>query len=420
MNAATVSAAQEWKSGWTLVLACSVGFSFFSVLLSATGLFMGPLAGEFGWSRTLLSAGPSIATAVTAILSPFYGALIDRHGSRRLALPGIVLTMGAVALFSFASGSAAQWIGLWVLFGLISTSIKSTIWSAAVVGVFEKGRGLALGLTVAGTAVSQTVVPPLGNFLIGEFGWRAAFVWLGIGWGGLTLLLCWLFLFDAHDRAKARAARDGQVAAVRGAVELPGLTRAQALRDTALWRVALSTFVVMVLTIGLGIHLFPILTEAGVSRANAAWLTSLSGVAGIVGKLATGALLDRFRPNWIGGVTMGVTAVTFFLLIDGMRSPAAIICAMLVNGYAAGTKTQICGFLTVGYAGMRNFGSIYGAMSALVALASGLGPMIAGMVYDRAGGYEPFLWAGVIGCTLGGALLVSLPAYPKWEKPAAI
>lgn len=424
MTNATPTAAQEWKSGWTLVLASAVGFSFFSVLLAGTGLFMEPLARDFGWSRTLLSAGPSIATAVTAVLSPFYGALIDKFGTRKMALPGILVTIASVAAFSFANGSAAQWILLWLIFGLVSTSIKSTVWTAAVAGVFSQGRGLALGVTVAGTAVAQTLVPPVGNFLIEEVGWRGAFVWLALGWGGLTFLVCWLFLFDVHDRTKARLRREGSGGQGEApvAVNLPGLTTAEAWRNTALWRVAISTFIVMLLTIGLGIHLFPILTEAGISRENAAWLTSLTGIAGIVGKLVTGVLLDRYRPNWIGGLTMGVTAIAFFLLIDGIRSFGLIIFAMLVNGYAAGTKMQICGYLTAGYGGMKNFGKIYGAIAALVALASGLGPVLAGLIYDIAGGYGPFLVVGAIGCVIGGSLLVSLPAYPRWEdkKPEAV
>lgn len=407
--------AQEWRTGWTLVLASSIGFSFFSVLLAATGLFFGPLGKEFGWSRSLLSAGPGIATIVNAVLSPFYGALIDRMGSRRLALPGIVAVIGATCAFSLVNGSPTQWIILWVVLGVLLTTIKSTIWTTAVAGVFEKGRGLAIGLTVAGTAMAQAVVPPLGNFLIEQTGWRGAFIWFGLGWGGLTLLLCYLFLYDAHDRIVRAATAAGTTASRRGMVRLPGLTRGEALRSRPLWQVAASTFVVMLLTIGLGIHLFPILTESGVSRSNAAWLSSLGGIAGIVGKLVTGALLDRFRPNWIGGLTMGVTAVTFFVLLTAIGSTPAVIFALIVNGYAAGTKMQICAFLTAGYAGMRNFGAIYGMMSAIVALASGMGPFIAGLVYDHAGGYGPFLWAGVIGCTLGGALLITLPAYPRFE-----
>jgi predicted MFS family arabinose efflux permease len=399
------------------VLAASLGFSFFSVMLAGTGLFMGPLSKEFGWSRTLLSSGPSIATFATAILGPFFGMLIDRVGTRRLVLPGLVLTTISICAFSLANGSKAQWLTLWAVFGIVSVSIKSTAWTTAVVSVFEKSRGLALALTLAGTAAAASVVPPLGNFLITEFGWRAAFVWLALGWGGITLLVCLLFFFDVHDRvARNRNADEHAGAAISQAPDLPGLTAREAWRDSALWRLAISNFIVMLLTIGLAIHLFPILTEAGVSRANAAWLTGLAGIAGIVGKLVTGVLLDRFRPNWVGGITLGAVALAFALLLDGVRSPVLIIIALLVNGYAAGTKIHLTSFLTAGYAGMKNFGVIYGVMSSLMALASGMGPMLAGLSYDFSGGYRLFLLAGTAGCVLSGLLIISLPAYPNWTR----
>ncbi len=413
-----VAAAREWRSGWTLVLAASLGFSFFSIMIASTGLFMEPLAREFGWNRTLLSAGPSIATITTAVLSPFFGILVDRYGPRRVVLPGLGLTMLAIAAFSLVDGSAAQWIILWLVFGIVAVSIKSTAWTAAVLGVFNQSRGLALGLTLSGTAVAQAVMPPLAEWLMSMFGWRGAYFWMAIGWGGVTLLVCLLFFHDARTRAakKQSAAPDGHEPPA--AVNLSGLTPREALFDFALWRVGISNFVVMALTIGLAIHLFPILTEAGLSRANAAWLTSLAGVAGIIGKLVTGVLLDRFRPNWIGGVTLGAASLAFLLLMQGIRSPILIVIALLVNGYAAGTKTQITGFLTASYGGMKNFGVIYGTMAALMALASGMGPLLAGVIYDVSGGYGAFLACGAIGCALGGLLMITLPPYPAWLKDA--
>ena len=140
-----LSAKQEWQVDWTLVLATSLGFSFFSVMLASTGLFMGPLGEEFGWSRTLLSSGPSIAVTMTALLGPFFGMLVDRFGTRRLVLPGLVLTMISISAFGLVNGSQFQWLALWVVFGIVSVSIKSTAWTTAVVGVFEKSRGLAWG-----------------------------------------------------------------------------------------------------------------------------------------------------------------------------------------------------------------------------------------------------------------------------------
>jgi len=410
------SATGEWRRHWPLVLASSVGFSFFSIMLAASGLFMGPLGKEFHWSRTTLSAGPSVAVFATALLATPFGWLIDRLGSRMLVMVGTVLTMASIAAFSLANGSTTQWLGLWLVFGVVAVSIKSTAWTAAVVGVFTGSRGFALGLTLAGTAVAAMIVPPLANWLIEHQGWRMAYVWLGLGWGSVTLVLSWLFFYDARDR-NAKALREGRAPeTMTEGGDLPGLTPREALRDSALWRLALSNFTVMVLTQGLQIHLFQILVESGSSRAQAAGLASLAGLAGIIGKLVTGTLLDRVRQNWVGGLTLAAAAAAFALLIQGIASPVAIVIALLVNGYAGGSKTQITGFLTASYGGMRYFGTIYGVMSALMALASGVGPLLAGMSYDHFGNYTAFLIAGAVGCALSGLLMLSMPAYPSWMK----
>lgn len=402
------TAAQEWRDGWLLVLSAAVGFSFMSVMTTCMGAFIEPLANEFGWSRTLVSAGMPLAGVSSILLSPFVGMIIDRHGSRRLAIPGLAALILSTASFSLLNGSPVQWFVLWSIFALASLAVTVSVWTAAVAKSFNQARGLALGLTLSGTALAQAVTPVLATWLIDTYGWRAAFAWLGFGWGSAALLLCWLFF---HDRTEAGAAG---VADTSG---LPGLTIAQAWRDRGLWQITISTFILMILTIGLLIHQIPILTESGVSRANAAWLAGAGGIAGIVGKLVTGFLMDRFRPHWVGGLTLGAVALAFGLLLDGIRTPTLIVIAMIVNGYAAGTKLQICGYLTSRYAGLRNFATIFGTMGSLTALGSALGPLLAGWVYDTTGGYTPFLIAGAVGCVICGVLIVTLPRYPDWNRP---
>ncbi len=413
MNRQALTAAQEWRSGWTLVLACFAGFFYFSIPMTSMSVFMGPLAKEFGWSRTLISAGVAISAVTTALLSPFFGVFLDRYGSRRLALPGLAITSFAMCGFVLANGSAVQWIALWTFYAVISISVKTTVWTAAVAGVFDKAQGMALGVTLAGATAAHAVLPPLANWLIASFGWRVAYIWLGMGGGVIALLLSYLFLYDAHDRNRAEQRKTGSD--TRSRPDFPGLALSQAWRDLALWRVGISLLIVMTLTIGLLVHQIEILTATGVSRSNAAWLASMAGAMGIVGKLVTGALLDRYRGNWIGGLTMGSVALAFALLMDGVHTPALIIIAMLVNGYTAGAKLQIASYLTVRYAGMKNFGKIYGVVTSLVALGSGLGPLVAGRIYDVAGSYALFLAAGAVGSLIAGALLVTLPRYPDWS-----
>jgi predicted MFS family arabinose efflux permease len=402
--------AQEWRDGWTLVLSTFVGFSFLSVMTGSLPMFIEPLTAEFGWSRAFVSIGFTAASIITALLSPFFGIAVDRWGSRRVALPGIVATVLCICAFATASGSQSQWVLLWSIYAVISISVKTTVWTAAVVRRFTAAQGLALGITLCGVAAAQVILPPLSNWLIETYGWRMAYLFLGLGWGSVTFILCALFLFDAHDRKPLDNSAANR--AVQG--DLPGLTVAQAARDWALWRVAISTFFIMLLTMGLTIHQIAILGEAGVARSNAAWLASLAGLAGIAGKLVSGVLLDRFRANWVGGVTLGATALAFALLIDGINSPPLIVLAMLVNGYTAGTKLQISGYLTSRYAGPRSFGTVYGFINSVIAAGAALGPVVAGFAYDTAGNYQPFLIVGAIGCVLCGLLLLTLPRYPTF------
>lgn len=408
-----LTAAEEWKRRWPMVLAAVFGFSFHSVMTSYASLFIGPVGDEFGWSRTEVTAGMSVSSITITVLSPFFGVLIDRWGTRRLALPGLVLKSLVFAGFGLVSDSVTQWIAIWFVYALTSMAVKSTVWTTAVAGVFSAGRGLALGVVMTGTAFAQIIVPPLGNWLIASFGWREAFAWMGFGWGGIAFVLCVLFLFDAHDDArKAQAAGEAEAKKV----DLPGLTLSQAWRNIALWRIAISTFIMMLFTIALIVHQIQILVETGVSRTDAAWLASLAGVTGIAGKLITGKLLDSYNPNLVGAITVASASIGFGLLLETFGSVWIIAVAMLINGYASGSKLQICAYLTSRYAGMKSFGTIFSVMASLIALGSGMGPVMGGIAYDLHGDYMLLLIGGIVGSLVSAALLLGLGPYPDWDR----
>lgn len=412
-----LSAKGEWRQHWTMVLSAAFGFSFMSFMAPATGLFMAPLQEAFGWDRALLSSGMVIGAGLSLLLSPFFGSLVDRFGARRLALPGLAATALSIAAFSLFDGAVWQWFTLWLLFGLCSLSISATTWTTAVAATFSTGRGLALGLTLSGSAFALAIVAPLTNWLIESWGWQTAFVALGFGWGGAALVLCTAFFFTSDKAASTLS--DG-TPHDSPSQKLEGLSIAQAWRDPALWRVGLATLITLVITIGVQVHQVPIMVDVGLTRSDAAWLASLAGIGGIVGKLVTGSLVDRFHVRWVGGLTLTSTAIAYPMLLYPAGTPALIVVGMMINGYAAGTKLQLCGFLTAKYAGLRNFGKIFGFMSSLVALAGGAGPILAGLVFDRAGSYAIFLIVGTIGSLCSGLLVFSLGAYPRWEDSDAL
>lgn len=404
----------EWRTHWPLVLAAAVGFSFHSIVTYSIGLFIQPLSEEFGWSRAQITAGLTLAAISTVPLSPVVGTLIDRWGTRRLALPGLLLTSLSLASFGLANGSNSQWLALWAFYALVALAVKSTVWTTAVAKVFFEGRGLAMAVVLCGTAITQILAPPITRLLIDTVGWREAYFWLAAAWGGPTLILAVFFLFDSHDIAKGHGKKLGSQNLLSDA--LSGLTLRAALRNSSLLRIALATLIMMLLGIAVIVHQVPILTEAGVTRERAAYLASLSGVAGIAGKIITGWLMDRYHGAKVGGITLGISGVAFLMLLEPIRTPGLIVLSMIIIGYATGAKLQVTAYLTGRYGGMRNFGALFGTMSSLLAIGAGFGPVIAGAIFDYSGSYEPLLLIGFPAMLFCAILIYSLGPYPVWAE----
>lgn len=410
-------ARNEWKRHWTLVLAAGSAVSLTAVTTAIIGLFIEPWTTEFGWSRTLVSSGMIIGTITTPLLSPFVGAMIDRKGTRRIALPGIILLALSTALLGLLNGAVWMWFAIWTLHAVAALATAPTLWTAAVSSAFTAGRGLALGLTLSGSAFAQATAPVLTFYLIEAFGWRIALVSLATGWGGIAFVLCYFLLFDGYYASrKARYSDDTQPNSSSLLRDAPGLSVAEASRSPVLWKIGISTFLTFTVTMGIVVHQIPILRSIDVSRETAVYLASMAAIAGIFGKLVTGWLLDRFPARWVGGTTLAANVVTFVLLLLPDPTSNIIFSAMLINGYTIGTKLQISSLLTSVYAGMRNFGAIFGAISSLILVGSGLGPLLAGAVFDRFGSYEPFLIFGIGATVVSAALVFTLPGYPEWSK----
>jgi len=411
-------AGDEWKRHWTLVLAAGSAVSLTAVTTAIIGLFIEPWTTEFGWSRTLVSSGMIVGTITTPLLSPFVGAMIDRKGTRHIALPGIVLLTLSTALLGLLNGAVWMWFAIWALHAVAALATAPTVWTAAVSSAFAAGRGLALGLTLSGSAFAQATAPVLTYYLIEEFGWRIALVSLATGWGGLAFLLCFFLLFDGYHISQMTRSGDEAIPNSSSLLShAPGLSIAQARRSPVLWKIGMSTFLTFIVTMGIVVHQIPILRSIHVSRETAVYLASMAAIAGIFGKLVTGWLLDRFPARWVGGGTLAANVATFVLLLLPDLTSNIIFVAMLINGYTIGTKLQITSLLTSVYAGMRNFGAIFGAVSSLILVGSGLGPLLAGAVFDRFGSYEPFLMFGIGATVLSAALVFTLPGYPEWSKP---
>ncbi len=409
MTQAPASAGAEWQAHWKIVLSGMIGMSFYAMLTYHFGLFIEPLQKEFGWSRASISLGLTIYTVSAVFLGPVIGALIDRFGSRKIGILGLAGTSLTLAALGFTNGSLIQWYLLWLGIAVTALGVKSTVWGAAVSSLFTTSRSLALSLTLTGSAIAQFCSPLIANWLIAERGWRAAYQWIGLGWGGLALVLVVFFFFDAHDRKASAAAGSVPVSS------LGGLTVGQAIRSSQIIRIALANVLMATLGSGVAVHMVPMLSQTGVDRTTAAAIAGTAGLSGIAGKLVTGWLMDRYQGNVIPVSSFAMGALGYFLLLDTLDSVTALFLAATILGYSGGAGLQVTTYLTCRYGGLRNFGKIYATMGSMMMLGTSLGPWIAGTIFDQTGGYQLLLYMTIPVALTGAAMFFGLGPYPEFR-----
>ena len=411
-----LTAGQEWRVNWPLVLAAMIGLSFGSIPSATLGLFMHPLEQEFGWNRAEISLGMTIFAVVGLPLGPIIGMMVDRFGARRIVIPGLVLVGTSFASFSLMTGDYWQWMAIWVLYTISSIFIRSLVWNTAVSASFLAGRGLAIAVVMSGLAIAQMAGPPLTDRLIDAFGWRSAYTIIGLGWAGVALVLVLLFFKDRTTALPARHARQesGQ------AVQRPGgISVRQALRNPVVIRIGFAISLQALIGAGVLIHLVPMLTLAGLSRTEAAGLAALLGLASFFGNFAAGWLMDRVRGNLVPFCFFASPALGYLLIFYGGSSMAIFSAAVVVLGIGGGGALQIGIYLTTRYAGLRNFGTIYGIISSLQSGLSGVGPLVTGLIFDATGTYSLVLLMAMPTAVFTGLLVFGLGRYPDFAPVPA-
>ncbi|MDR2857345.1 MAG: MFS transporter [Novosphingobium sp.] len=415
MATAERTARQEWRAHWGLVFCATLGMSLLALPPVALGLFMEPLSREFGWSRASISAGMMVFAVVSTPLVPFAGALADRFGSRRVLIPGLVLTGAAFAAFGLLTPSLWHWFAMWVVFTLAQLLNRSPIWNRTVSAAFNTSRGLALAVLMAGIALGQLLTPTIASALIRDYGWRSAYGLLALGWYGLTLIATVLLFREPRAAAATAGAADTSPAPASSG----GMTLKEALRDPRMLRIGFAILTQSTLYTGFTLHLFPLLKGLGMTDKDSAFITGLIGIATLAGQLLTGWLADRVRGSLLPVSSFLLPGVGYLLILQGSSTWALLTLGVLIAGYGSGAAINITTYLTTRYAGVRHFGKIFGLISSLMGLGAGLGPLIGGRIYDYAGTYTPYLLLGTGVALIAALAVLRLGAYPEFKPEPA-
>src|SRR5690349_3168143 len=221
--ATSVEQRPEDIRGAQIQVAATSFLSLFAIVgLALYGLpfFYDFMVKEFGWTRAQVTSGNAYSKLVIGPLFGFFaGWFVDRFGSRKLMIVGILLAglapigLGAMtSLAMFYTFYLCNALG-YVLGGPLPNQVLLSRW-------FDAGRGRAMGFAYLGIGVGGALVPLIAHALEVRFGWHTALQLLGVLMIAVALPLIWFVkeapaFADAPDAASAsaRQARPGTASA---------------------------------------------------------------------------------------------------------------------------------------------------------------------------------------------------------------
>ncbi len=395
--------------GWRVAAASSVGVfvGFASVAVYTFGIFLKPLADEFSWSRESVSAAFGIAAMTVAVCSPPLGQLLDRFPPRRIILPAVAVFGLAFASLSLLTPHLWHLYAVFFVLGVVGNGTAQMAYSRAVSSWFERRRGMALSLVMAGGAVGAIVLPPATDSLIASVGWRQAFLVIG-----LMVLVIGLPTVARFIRERpAIDRRPGEDSPAGGA------TVAEGMRSRAFWIVVVVLFFSSIAQNGALTHLPALLNDRGVTASGGAIALSAMGATSLAGRLITGYLLDRFFAGRVAFGLLSTAALGTFLLAGAQSLEMGVVAAALI-GFGMGGEADVTPYVLSRYFGLRSFSTLYGLTWTFYAVAGAVGPVLMGRAFDATGSYEVLLIQLAVGTLAVAGLMLLLPAYRRTGDPA--
>jgi len=278
--------------GWVMVGVAFLltGLSF--GILGSVGVFLKPLAAEFGWSRGSVSFGYTAVTLATGVAGIGWGLVADRIGAR---VPSMIAAVAmALALVAMSRIEAVwQFLALHFVFGAFGHGALMGPLYANVGLWFRRNVGLAMGIATAGGAVGQGVVPAIARWLIGAYSWDTAYAVLGLGYLFAAIPLAMMVRRAPVDAASAHSSASMPAGGSPFPVSPAG---------TVAWISAAAVFCCSCMAVPL-VHLVPMLSDRGMAPESAVNVLLALMLAGGIGRLLGGKLADR-----IGALNAYMTA----------------------------------------------------------------------------------------------------------------
>ena len=371
--------------GWIIVGIANIGiFSSGPGQSHTFSVFVEPISQDLELSSASIASAYGLATLIAAFLLPYMGKIIDRYGAR-VSLIIISIILGISCIFF---GAASNFLMLTVGFGFLRFFGQGSLMLGCANLVsqwFDSKRGFAMSLMALGFGMSMAIHPPVSQFLIDQYGWKYAWIILGISTWIIMVPALFILAWNnpeniglKPDGVKKSNFKNDEVEAIEG------LNLTEALKENSFYILAAMWFGMAMLVTTLHFYQVTILTNQGITTEFAASLFTVSAFAMVVFMPLVGKFFDNFPTKYVLATGLLINSISLISITYSNSDAYSLFYAVSFGINNAFSMTMF-GYIWPRYFGRKHLGSIQGTGQMIGVIGASLGPLPVGFAIDYLG-----------------------------------
>ena len=371
--------------GWIIVGIANIGiFSSGPGQSHTFSVFVEPISEDLELSSASIASAYGLATLIAAFLLPYMGKIIDRYGAR-VSLIIISIILGISCIFF---GAASNFLMLTVGFGFLRFFGQGSLMLGCANLVsqwFDSKRGFAMSLMALGFGMSMAIHPPVSQFLIDQYGWKYAWIILGISTWIIMVPALFILAWNnpeniglKPDGVKKSNFKNDEVEAIEG------LNLTEALKENSFYILAAMWFGMAMLVTTLHFYQVTILTNQGITTEFAASLFTVSAFAMVVFMPLVGKFFDNFPTKYVLATGLLINSISLISITYSSSDAYSLFYAVSFGINNAFSMTMF-GYIWPRYFGRKHLGSIQGTGQMIGVIGASLGPLPVGFAIDYLG-----------------------------------
>jgi MFS family permease len=299
---------------------------------------------------------------------------------------------------------------LYLFYGLISIGMSAVLVPSlsTVARWFVKMRAFMTGIVLAGTGIALMVIIPAANQAILNYGWRTAYIIVGIVVIVIVVMAAQFLRRDPYQLGKLPYGYDGTNTSASEAGSY-GLFFREALRTRQVWLISLVYFCTYFIYNIILVHTVIYATGEGISSTEAVGIMAFLGGAGIAGRMLMGIFADRIGSKQVMVLGAGLMIATLFWLLMA-KDLWMLLLFGVVFGFGHGGLATMESPIVANVFGIRSHGVILGLVFFSDTLGGATGPFLAGYIFDVTNSYHlTFFICAILGVVNLIAILLIKP-----------